>query len=53
MCIKDLGRLGRALSRTIIVDNLKENFIRQPRNGIEIVTWLSDPYDCELQKLGD
>jgi CTD small phosphatase-like protein 2 len=37
--IKDLTRLGRPLSRTIIVDNLKENFKRQPKNGVEILTW--------------
>jgi CTD small phosphatase-like protein 2 len=52
-CIKDLSRLGRKLSRTIIVDNLRDNFIRQPKNGIEIITWVSDPYDCELMILGD
>lgn len=53
ICIKDLSRLGRKLSRTIIVDNLRDNFIRQPKNGIEILTWVSDPYDCELMILGD
>ncbi len=44
-CIKDLSRLGRPLTRTIIVDNLSENFKRQPFNGIEIKTWKSDPLD--------
>mmetsp|Transcript_43656 Transcript_43656/g.57848 ORF Transcript_43656/g.57848 Transcript_43656/m.57848 type:complete len:81 (+) Transcript_43656:1789-2031(+) len=32
----------------IIIDNIKENFCRQPRNGIQITTWKDDPYDTEL-----
>jgi TFIIF-interacting CTD phosphatase-like protein len=28
VCVKDLARLGRPLSKCIIVDNLKENFMR-------------------------
>ena len=44
--------LGRDLKKTIIVDNIKDNFERQPRNGIEILTWLNDPADRELSKLG-
>lgn len=51
--IKDLSKLGRLLSKTIIVDNLSENFSKQPRNGIEILSWEDDPNDCELEKLGD
>ena len=51
MCIKDLSKLGRPLTRTIIIDNLAENFQRQPRNGIEIVTWKFNPYDVELKVL--
>ena len=51
MCIKDLQKIGRPLSRTIIVDNLAENFSRQPRNGIEIGTWKYNPYDTQLKVL--
>jgi TFIIF-interacting CTD phosphatases, including NLI-interacting factor len=40
--VKDLGNLGRDLSKTIIVDNLAENFALQPDNGIFIKTWLND-----------
>lgn len=50
--VKDLSRLGRNLSKTIIVDNIRDNFERQKDNGIEILTWLFDPQDRELNKLG-
>lgn len=53
VCIKDLAKLGRPLSRTIIVDNLRENFQRQPRNGIEVSTWKFKNDDRELFVLGE
>ena len=46
--LKDLARLGRDLSRTIIVDNISDNFERQWENGIEIKTWVGDATDREL-----
>ena len=46
-----MSQIGRDLSKTIIIDNIKENFIRQPRNGIQITTWKDDPYDTELMIL--
>ena len=49
--VKDLSKLGRALERTIIVDNIRDNFNKQPENGIEILTWVGDPADRELQRL--
>ena len=49
--VKDLNILGRDLTKTIIIDNIKENFERQERNGIEILTWTCDPKDRELDKL--
>lgn len=46
--VKDLERIGRDLKRMIIVDNLKENYCWQKRNGIHIKSWYDDPLDTEL-----
>jgi CTD small phosphatase-like protein 2 len=42
LIIKDLSKIGRDLSRTIIVDNIAENFLLQKDSGIFISTWYSD-----------
>ncbi len=49
--VKDISRLGRAIERVIIVDNLAENFQRQPENGIMIKTWQDDVHDTALKEL--
>ena len=49
--VKDLSLLGRDLSKTIIVDNLEENFRRQPDNGLPIITWKGDINDFSLKYL--
>ena len=49
--VKDLSRLGRDLDRTIIIDNIAENFDLQPENGIHILSWFNNPSDTELFKL--
>jgi CTD small phosphatase-like protein 2 len=49
--IKDLSLLGRDLNRTIIVDNISENFLLQPENGISIKSWYDDPADNALLQL--
>ena len=49
--IKDLSKLGRNLQRTIIIDNIQENFMAQPDNGLHIKGWYNDPADRELDKL--
>ena len=49
--IKDLSLLGRDLSRTIIVDNICENFLLQPENGISIKSWYDDPDDDALMQM--
>ena len=45
---KNLKLLGRDLKRTIIIDNLKENFMLQPDNGLYIKTWTSDVNDTQF-----
>lgn len=46
-----MSRLGRDLSRTLIVDNVAENFQLQPDNGVFIRTWIDDPADNALFEL--
>ena len=50
--IKDLHNLGRSLERTIIIDNLAENFnMTTPANGIRIPSWFDDMDDTMLLAL--
>ena len=49
--IKDLSRIGRPLNKTIIVDNVAENFSLQPDNGIFIKSWFDDKSDTALLEL--
>lgn len=49
---KDLRNLGRALERTIIIDNLAENFAHTtPDNGIWVESWYDDMEDTVLELL--
>lgn len=48
---KDLKPLGRDLRKTIIVDNIADNFAKQKENGIEIKGWYFEKEDTELRKL--
>jgi len=49
--VKDMSRLGRDLDRLLIIDNVQENFMLQPHNGIFICTWYDDPHDTALSGL--
>jgi CTD small phosphatase-like protein 2 len=49
--VKDLSRIGRDISKMIIVDNIAENFQLQPENGIFIKSWFTDPDDTALFEL--
>jgi len=46
-----LSRIGRPLNKTIIVDNVAENFSLQPDNGIFIKSWFDDMSDTALFEL--
>jgi Dullard-like phosphatase family protein len=49
--VKDLEKIGRHLKKTLIVDNVAENFSKQPDNGIFIRTWYNDMDDTCLPDL--
>ena len=46
-----MSKLGRDLSKVIIVDNVAENFQLQPDNGIFIRSWFDDMNDTALLEL--
>lgn len=46
--VKDLSRIGTDLRKTLIVDNIAENFQLQPYNGIFIKTWIDASDDTCL-----
>ena len=48
---KDLNKIGRDLSKVIIIDNLKEKFKMHPYNGILVKPWINDINDLELKDL--
>ena len=48
--VKDISRLGRDLSATVIVDNNPFSFLLQPHNGIPIVSFAGNPGDDGLMK---
>ena len=46
--LKDISKLGRDLSKIIIIDNASDNFRLQTDNGIFINTWIDDQTDTIL-----
>ena len=49
--IKDLLLVSDRLEKTIIIDNVPENFTKQKSNGIFIKSWFDDQEDRELKRL--
>ena len=45
---KDLSKLGRDLNKVIIIDNIEENYMFQPNNGLNIIDFEGDENDNEL-----
>ena len=43
--VKDIHKIGRDLSKIVILDNLPENFMLQPHNGIYVQSWTGNPDD--------
>jgi Dullard-like phosphatase family protein len=49
--VKDLSKLGRDLNKVIIIDNIEENYMFQPNNGLNIIDFEGDENDNELDFL--
>jgi len=49
--VKDLGRLGRELSKIIIVDNSPASYIFHPENAVPCTSWFDDMENKELLEL--
>uniref|UniRef100_A0A6A7G6E5 Nuclear LIM factor interactor-interacting protein spore-specific form n=1 Tax=Hirondellea gigas TaxID=1518452 RepID=A0A6A7G6E5_9CRUS len=49
--VKDLSKLGRIMSRTVLIDNSPHSYIFQPRNSVEISSFYEDSEDRELHHL--
>jgi RNA polymerase II subunit A small phosphatase-like protein len=49
--IKDLSRLGRELSQTLIIDNSPTCYALQPQNAMAVSTWFDDKKDTQLQQM--
>ncbi|KAK9799425.1 hypothetical protein WJX73_008637 [Symbiochloris irregularis] len=47
-CVKDLGRLGRSSMRTVLLDDTPLAFVRQPDNGIPVLSFRGDVDDRVL-----
>lgn len=46
--VKDLSKLGRCLSKTLLVDNAPHSFALQPQNGLLISSFTGHPQDDAL-----
>ncbi|XP_072245355.1 CTD small phosphatase-like protein 3 isoform X2 [Leuresthes tenuis] len=49
--IKDLGTLGRDLTKTVVLDNAPHTYPYHLMNTIPIKSWSGEPADRELQRL--
>eukprot|EP00475_Leptophrys_vorax_P010609 TRINITY_DN1719_c0_g1_i4.p1 TRINITY_DN1719_c0_g1~~TRINITY_DN1719_c0_g1_i4.p1 ORF type:complete len:410 (+),score=107.65 TRINITY_DN1719_c0_g1_i4:901-2130(+) len=46
--VKDLGRLGRKVNHTLIIDNSPYSYAMHLNNAVPILSWFDDPHDTEL-----
>jgi len=49
--VKDMGRLGRELKKTIIIDNSPASYMFNPENALPVESWFDDENDNELLDL--
>ncbi|KAM4815100.1 CTD small phosphatase-like protein [Thomomys bottae] len=49
--VKDLSRLGRELSKVVIVDNSPASYVFHPENAVPVQSWFDDMTDTELLDL--
>jgi len=49
--VKDLGRLGRDLKKTVIIDNSPASYMFNPENAVPVESWFDDESDNELIEL--
>ncbi|KAK3082914.1 hypothetical protein FSP39_008957 [Pinctada imbricata] len=49
--VKDLSRLGRDLTKVVIVDNSPASYIFHPDNAVGVQSWFDDMTDRELMDL--
>ena len=47
--VKDLSKLGREITRTIIIDNSPASYLFQPQNAIPCSSWFDDKNDTLLK----
>lgn len=49
--IKDLSRLGRDISQSLIIDNSPTCYALQPQNAMAVSSWFDDKKDTQLQQM--
>jgi len=49
--VKDMGRMGRDLTKIMILDNSPHSYAFNPENAVPCETWFNDYEDTELDEL--
>lgn len=49
--LKDIEKVGNSIDKSLIVDNIEENFSLHPANGIHIKGWFGERNDRVLRDL--
>ena len=51
--VKDMTRLGRAMTDVIIVDNSPVAYMLQPENAMPCISWYDDMSDRQLHRIAN